>query len=478
MTAPVRLRIAPSPTGEPHVGTAYTALFNLLLAKKLGGEMILRIEDTDQSRSTPDSERKVLEALEWLGFEWTEGPDKGGDFGPYRQSERRDTYGQYVDRMLEEGNAFKCFCTPERLDEMRKDQRKAGQQPKYDGLCKSLSAEQVAEKEAAGIPHVVRMNIPEEGECQFSDAIYGDVSIPWATVDMQVVMKSDGMPTYHMANVVDDHLMGITHVARGEEWMSSVPKHLLLYRYLGWEPPRFYHLPLLRNPDKTKLSKRRNPTSMSYFQAMGFLPEAMTNFLGLAFISIAEGEEMMDMDELIAAFDPANTAKAGAVFDMQKLDWLNGRWIREKLDDEEYRSRVLAWAMMNARLEGGLDLARQRITKLSDLPDLTAFLFRGDLNLSAADFEKSKTSPEDCLAILKAVSPLVDTLAEWNTETLEAAIREIADEQGRKMRKFMPPLFIALTGSNRSLPLFNSMELLGRSVVRQRLKQAIGALGA
>lgn len=478
MATPVRVRIAPSPTGEPHVGTAYTALFNVLLARKLGGEMILRIEDTDQSRSTPDSEQKVMEALNWLGLDWAEGPDKGGPYGPYRQSERKDIYPPYVDELVAKGHAFKCFCTRERLDAMRDEQRRRGEQPKYDGLCMRLAPAEIAEKEAAGIPHVVRMKIPAEGECRFTDAIYGEVSIPYATIDMQVLMKADGMPTYHLANVVDDHLMKVTHVARGEEWLSSVPKHILLYEYFGWQPPQFMHLPLLRNPDRSKLSKRRNPTSLSYFSNQGYLPEALNNFLGLAFVAIADGEELMSLDELAARFDPASVAKAGAVFDLTKLDWLNGRWIREKLTDAEFKARVLDWALLNGKLDGGLALARPRIARLGELPDLTAFLFRSELGLKKADFEATKNGADDSALILEKVSPIVDSLAEWTREAIEEEIRRISEEMGRKVRTVIPPLFIALTGSSRSLPLFDSMALLGRSIVRQRLKQALAAIAA
>ena len=474
--SPVRVRIAPSPTGEPHVGTAYTALFNVLLAQKLGGEMILRIEDTDQTRSTPESEQKVLEALDWLGLHWAEGPDKGGPYGPYRQSERRDIYPVYADRLLREGHAFKCFCTPERLEAMRSEQRARNEQPKYDGLCLTLSAEEVRERERSNIPHVVRMKVPEDGECRFHDGIYGDVSIPWASIDMQVIMKADGMPTYHLANVVDDHLMKISHVARGEEWLSSTPKHLLLYEYLGWTPPEFMHLPLLRNPDRSKLSKRRNPTSLSYFRGVGYLPEALVNFLGLAFLSIAEGEELMTMPQLAAAFDPANVSKAGAVFDFQKLDWLNGRWSREMLDAEAYRQRVFEWASINDRLAQGLEHARSRALKFGELPDLIAFLFRAELGVTRADFEALKNGADGSLEILTAVLPIVDSLPDWTREAIEAEVRRISDEMGRKLRVILPPLFVAVAGSARALPLFDSMAVLGRSIVRQRLKQAIAVL--
>lgn len=460
------------PTGEPHVGTAYIALFNYLFAKKHGGEFILRIEDTDATRSTPEFETKVLDALKWCGLKWSEGPDIGGPYGPYRQSDRKDLYKPYVEQIVTNGHGFRCFCTPERLEKMREAQRAAGLPPKYDGHCLNLSAEEVTSRVAAGEPHVVRMKIPTEGSCKFHDGVYGDVEIPWDAVDMQVLLKADGMPTYHMANVVDDHLMKITHVARGEEWLASVPKHILIYQYLGWEPPVFMHLSLMRNADKSKLSKRKNPTSISYYTALGYIPEALMNFLGLFFIQIAEGEELLTMDELAEKFDPENLSKAGAIFDIQKLDWLNGRWIREKLSEEEFQHRVLTWAMENDRLKEGLKLSQSRITKLGELPDLTGFLFKSDLNLDPSAFAKIKSTPEELLEILNTVQPDLEKILEWNVETIEAELRAIADRMGKKLKVIVAPLFVAVSGSSRSLPLFDSMAILGRSVVRQRLKLA------
>ena len=471
-TSGVRVRIAPSPTGEPHVGTAYIALFNYLFAKKHGGEFILRIEDTDATRSTPEFETKVLDALKWCGLKWSEGPDVGGPYGPYRQSDRKDIYKPFVEKIVDAGHGFRCFCTPERLEKMREAQRAAGLPPKYDGHCLNLSAEEVSTRVAAGEPHVVRMKIPTEGTCKFHDGVYGDVEIPWDAVDMQVLLKADGMPTYHMANVVDDHLMKITHVARGEEWLASVPKHILIYRYLGLEPPVFMHLSLMRNADKSKLSKRKNPTSISYYTALGYIPEALMNFLGLFFIQIAEGDELLTMDELAAKFDPENLSKAGAIFDIQKLDWLNGRWIREKLSEEEFQQRVLTWAMENSRLQEGLKLSQSRITKLGELPDLAGFLFKSDLNLDPAAFARIKSTPEELLEILNTVQPDLEKILEWNVETIEAELRAIADRMGKKLKVIVAPLFVAVSGSSRSLPLFDSMAILGRSVVRQRLKLA------
>ncbi|HEV7249149.1 MAG TPA: glutamate--tRNA ligase [Shinella sp.] len=468
----VRVRIAPSPTGEPHVGTAYIALFNYLFAKKHNGTFILRIEDTDATRSTPEFEQKVLDALKWCGLEWSEGPDIGGPYGPYRQSDRKDMYRPYVDKIVANGHGFNCFCTPERLTEMREAQRASGKPPKYDGLCLHLSAEEVTKRVDAGEPHVVRMKIPTEGSCKFVDGVYGPVEIPWDAVDMQVLLKADGMPTYHMANVVDDHLMKITHVARGEEWLASVPKHILIYQYLGLEPPVFMHLSLMRNHDKSKLSKRKNPTSISYYSALGYLPEALMNFLGLFFIQIAEGEELLTMDQLAEKFDPENLSKAGAIFDIQKLDWLNGRWLREQLTEEEFTARVLTWAMENDRIRQGLKLSQSRISKLGELPDLTGFLLKSDLGLTPEAFAKVKSTPEEILEVLNQVQPDLEKMPEWTVESIEAELRLSADRLGKKLKVVVAPLFVAVSGSSRSLPLFDSMAILGRSVVRQRLKVA------
>jgi glutamyl-tRNA synthetase len=454
-TSGVRVRIAPSPTGEPHVGTAYIALFNYLFAKKFGGEFILRIEDTDATRSTAEFEQKVLDALKWTGLTWSEGPDVGGPYGPYRQSERKDLYRPFVDKMLDNGGAFHCFCTPERLESMREAQRAAGKPPGYDGHCLHLKAEEVTARVAAGEPHVVRLKVPTEGSCDFHDGVYGDVSIPWESVDMQVLLKADGMPTYHMANVVDDHMMKITHVARGEEWLASVPKHILIYKHLGLEPPVFMHLSLMRNHDKSKLSKRKNPTSISYYSALGYLPE-----------------------ELIEKFDPDNLSKAGAIFDIQKLDWLNGRWLREKLTPEDFVARVLDWSMENDRLVEGLKLAQSRVTKLGELPPLAGFLLANDVGLTPASFGGLKTSPAETLEIVTTVQADLEKILEWNVTTIEEELRAISDRMGKKLRVVTPPLFVAVSGSQRSLPLFDSMALLGRSVVRQRLKVAIQVLTA
>ncbi|MBA5723842.1 glutamate--tRNA ligase [Candidatus Liberibacter sp.] len=469
----IRVRVAPSPTGDPHIGTIYTALFNYLMAKNMGGKFILRIEDTDSKRSTRESEDAVLKSLKWCGLNWDEGPDIGGEYGPYRQSERKEIYEPYVTSILEKGHAFHCFCSPERLDEMRQSQRKNNLPSKYDGHCLKLSAQEISQFIQSNKPYVVRMKIPDKGSCKFKDRVYGDMEIPWNSVDMQVLLKSDGMPTYHLANVVDDHLMKITHVARGEEWVSSVPKHILIYKYLGISPPEFIHLPLMKNPDKSKLSKRRNPTSIPYYSSAGYLPEALINFLGLFFIQAFQGDELMEIQELIQKFSLQNLPKSGAVFDRQKLDWLNGRWIREKLSSEQFISRVSQWAMENNRLVGALKLAQSRISHLGSLPQIADFLFKSEIDLTESSFKNLPLNLEEILKMLKKTQEEFENIQIWKRENIEIASRNIAQHFGKSLKIIVVPLFLSMTGSRHSLPLFDSMEILGRSVVHFRLRQAI-----
>ncbi|MBI3096667.1 MAG: glutamate--tRNA ligase [Planctomycetes bacterium] len=330
-----RVRIAPSPTGDPHVGTAYVALFNLAFARKHeGGKFLLRIEDTDRVRSTRASEEMIFEALRWLGLQYDEGPDVGGPCGPYRQSERSEHYRQWTGHLVERGAAYLCFCTPQRLDEVRKIQQAAKQPTKYDGHCRHLPADEGRRLLDAGTPHVVRLKVPVDGETRFTDLIRGEIVIANAQLDDQVLMKSDGFPTYHLANVVDDHLMGITHVMRAEEWIPSTPKHILLYAAFGWEPPKFAHVPLLRNPDKSKIAKRKAPTSLRWYALDGYLPEALLNFLALQGFSMPGGTEVFTFDEMAANFDFPRITTSGPVFDLKKLDWLNGMYIRKLTNAE------------------------------------------------------------------------------------------------------------------------------------------------
>ena len=439
---------------------------------------MLRIEDTDQARSTRESETAILDSLHWLGLNWDEGPDVGGPHGPYRQSERSEIYAKYVKQLLDEGHAFKCFCTPERLEDMRVAQRAAGQPSRYDGLCLTYSAQEVARREAAGEPFVVRMKVPNEGVCVVDDLRRGQIEFEWSSVDMQVLMKSDGLPTYHLANVVDDHLMEITHVMRGEEWVSSAPKHVLLYRYFGWEMPKLVHLPLLRNPDKSKLSKRKNPTGILFYKAMGYLPEALLNFLGLLANSIPEGQdEMMSLATMVERFAIEHLALGGPVFDIAKLDWLNGRYLRERLDAQSFLERVRTWAFAPGRIERIASLAQSRIERLSDLGPLLAFLFAGRLNVTADQLRGGKLDDLAARKALYLAMQAFDALPSWTMAAIEGVLRRISDALGIKFRDSIRIFYLAITGSATSIPLFDSMELLGRDLVRERLRGALEALG-
>ena len=337
----VRTRVAPSPTGDPHVGTAYMALFSYCFAKKHGGDFILRIEDTDSERSSSEAEKKIMDALDWLGLSFDEGPSKEGAHAPYRQSERSRLYKKYIQELLASGNAFRCFCTRDRLEELRKSQMSEGKTTRYDGLCLNLSESDVAQKISNNVPHVVRMRVPDNGNCVVNDELRGVIEIAWDQVDMQVLMKTDGSPTYHFAVVVDDHLMEITHIIRGEEWINSAPKHIKLYEYFGWEMPSLIHMPLLRNPDKSKLSKRKNPTAIDFYKDMGFLPEALLNYLGMLGWSMPGGEEKFSIDEMVADFELSRITLGAPIFDVEKLKWLNGVWLRS-YDDEKYKEKLIS----------------------------------------------------------------------------------------------------------------------------------------
>jgi glutamyl-tRNA synthetase len=338
------------------------ALFNRCFAHAHGGQFILRIEDTDQMRSTPEAEEKIFESLRWLGLDWDEGPDVGGPKGPYRQSERADIYSGFAWELVEKGHAFVCYRTPEELNELREAHREAGKATALKPSDLMLSSDEQAARKAAGDPYVIRMMVPEdEGACAIEDMLRGTIELDWGMVDAQILMKSDGLPTYHLANVVDDHLMEITHVIRGEEWINSAPKHQLLYEYFGWQMPVLCHLPLLRNPDKSKLSKRKNPTSILYYQRMGFLPEALVNYLGRMGWSMPNEEEKFTLGEMQAAFDISRVSLGGPIFDIEKLKWLNGLWIRESLTQDELANRLYDWALNPEMLGRILPHAQGRI---------------------------------------------------------------------------------------------------------------------
>lgn len=472
---PVRTRIAPSPTGAPHIGTAYIALFNYAFAQKAGGQFILRIEDTDRARCTLESEVAILEALRWIGLPWDEGPDVGGSCGPYRQSERIAVYREHCLGLLNAGHAYPCFCTAERLAQLRAEQSAAKSNPGYDGRCESLSSEESRRRMASGEPHVIRMKIPTQGDCLFRDRIRGEVKIAWSAVDRQVLLKSDGFPTYHLANVVDDHLMGISHVIRGEEWISSTPKHVLLYRYFGWELPEFAHLPLLRNPDKSKLSKRKNPTSILYYREAGYLPEALINYLGLMAYSMPDGKEVFSRDDLATTFDLDRISLGGPVFDLVKLANFNGQYLR-RMTALELGERVMRWKINESTWKRIIPLAQPRMNTLSELTPLAAYFFADKLTYPPAALLGGEFDGTRTVRLIKIAQWEIEKTTAWASDSIRSVFDGLAAKETLKLKALLFPFFVAISGSAVSLPLFESMEILGKDMVLRRLHYALEAL--
>ncbi len=477
----VRVRVAPSPTGDPHVGTAYMALFNVAFAKQQGGVFLLRVEDTDRARFQADSEQQVYDTLAWLGLDWQEGPDKGGPAAPYRQSERLDTYRPFVEQLLADGHAYHCWCTSERLAEMRTAQQKAKLPTGYDRLCHGKSVAERAALPGAQETPVVRMLVPEDAPLEFTDLIRGPVGAP--RPDDQVILKGDGFPTYHLAVVVDDHLMGITHVVRGEEWISSTPKHLLLADWLGFERPEYAHMPLLRNVDKSKISKRKNPAArLTWFLEQGYLPEALLNFLGLLGYSQPDGEEIFDLDAMSAAVDWGRVNTVGPVFDLDKLGWLNGHYMRS-LPAAELADRVIGFLERDgstlddgqrAMVHAGTPLVQERSILLSDAAGMLAFLLVAEDDFAPEHEAAAKTLVGEVAVPLQAALDALEELGEWTTPGIEAALRTaLVEGLGLKPKHAFGPVRVAVTGRTVSPPLFESLELLGRERTCERMRLAL-----
>jgi glutamyl-tRNA synthetase len=472
----VRTRIAPSPTGDPHVGTAYIALFNYCFAQQHHGDFILRIEDTDQSRSTPESEQAILDSLKWLGLKWSEGPDVGGSKGPYRQSERLDIYHKYVQELIDNGHAFYCFRTQDELEKIRAERKAAGLNPGIKGDL-VLPEDEVNARLAAGESYVVRMHVPKEGVCKVSDRLRGDIDVDFSQVDNQILLKSDGMPTYHLANVVDDHLMEITHVIRGEEWINSAPKHILLYEYFGWDIPQFCHMPLLRNPDKSKLSKRKNPTSIGYYQRMGFLPEALLNYLGRMGWSMPDQREKFTLADMIESFDIQRVSLGGPIFDVEKLRWLNGVWIREELDAQAFIQRFLDWGFNEDYLCESVPHIQGRVEVLSDIVPLGGFLLSGMPAINKEDFSAIKMDDDVLVKSLQFILWKFEQQSSWNKDALLQICQELAEALQLKLKVVLSPLFIAISGSSSSISVLDAMVVLGPDMSRARIRHAISVLG-
>jgi glutamyl-tRNA synthetase len=474
-----RLRVAPSPTGDPHVGTAYMSLFNLGFVRRYGGQFILRIEDTDRARFRADSEQQIYDTLRWLGLTWDEGPDVGGPFAPYRQSERLETYRPFVEQLLAEGHAYHCWCSSERLAQMREEQRAEKRPTGYDRLCLGKTAEERRALGGATDTPVVRMLIPDDPPLTFTDVIRGEVSAP--RPDDQVILKADGFPTYHLAVVVDDHLMGITHVVRGEEWISSTPKHVLLYEWLGLPVPAFAHMPLLRNADKSKISKRKNPAArLTWFTEQGYLPEALVNFLALLGYGPQGESEIFSFAEFSASFDWAQVNAVGPVFDLQKLDWLNGHYVRE-LGADEFAERLVDFATRTddlspnavALLRAGAPLVQERSQTLLQALDLLRFLLVGDSDFVVDEAAANKHLGEAGRPVVEAATAALEPLAEWTASAIEEALRTaLVEGLELKPRNAFGPVRVAVTGGTVSPPLFESMEILGRDRSLSRLTAA------
>lgn len=478
MSRPVRVRIAPSPTGEPHVGTAYIALFNLAFAKKNGGKFILRIEDTDQERSRPEWERQIMEGLRWLGLLWDEGPDVGGPYGPYRQSERAELHKQHAELLVERGHAYRCFCTKERLDELRAVQKAQKLNPGYDRHCRDLDPSEIAANLEAKKEFVIRMKMPTEGQTTVHDLLRGEVQFENGGVDDQVLLKSDGFATYHLANVVDDHLMEITHVIRAEEWINSTPKHILLYQMFGWEAPVWVHMPLLRNADKSKISKRKNPVSILDYKQRGFYPPAVLNYLAMLGWTMPDGREVFSFQEFVDNFSFDRMHLGGPTFDMEKFTWLNGKYYREKLNDEDLVQAFREQLFSADYLRKIVPLVRERINKGEDFIPATDYFFSGDVALDVEAMKPKKKTYKELVAAFEPYTERIDAQVDFSPSALEAWTRAFTEEIGFSGKELFPAIRIAITGREASPPLFDTMSALGRALVRRRLRNALAALKA
>ena len=472
---PVRVRIAPSPTGDPHVGTAYVGLFNMAFAHKHGGKFVLRIEDTDQTRSSRESEEAIYRSLRWVGLQWDEGPDVGGPLGPYRQSERTEIYREYAQILIDKDHAYRCFATAEELSEMRATAKAEGLPTSYDRRYRDLSEDDVQKRLDADESFVIRLKMPLDGETVFTDGLRGDVTIDNQQIDDQILMKSDGFPTYHLANVVDDHLMEITHVIRAEEWISSTPKHVQLYKAFDWEQPVFIHLPLLRNADKSKISKRKNPVSLEYYEHHGILPEALLNYLGRMGWSMPDDAEKFAYDAMREAFTFDRMRLGGPVFDLDKLSWLNGLYLRE-MSPEALRTRLRQWLLNDAYLDRLIPLVQERITNLSDFIPMTTYFFGDDFACTAEELIPKNLDKKSAYRAVKSVTLAVDNLRDWQAETIERCLKEQVEVTGWSTRDLFMTVRRIITGRKATPGLYETMEVLGKARCQARMRAAMKTL--
>ncbi|GAB4339745.1 MAG: glutamate--tRNA ligase [Calditrichia bacterium] len=476
----VRTRFAPSPTGYLHVGGLRTALYNYLFARRNGGVMVLRIEDTDQNRLVKDAKENLIRTLHLMGIDYDEGPDKGGDYGPYVQSERKQIYLEHAQKLLENGHAYYCFCTPERLEKMRAEQEAAKLQPKYDGHCLSLTPEEVQKKLAAGEPHVIRLKMPRQGETRFTDLIRGEVTVQNELVDDQILVKSDGFPTYHLANVVDDHLMGITHVIRGEEWLLSVPKHLQLYKAFGWEAPQMAHLPLLLNPDRSKLSKRQGDVAVEDFLAKGYLPEALNNYIALLGWNPGNDQEFFTLEELMEQFSLERVNKSGAVFDIQKLRWMNGQYIKQLPEEKRHEfllpfledPRFSAFDEQNKKLI--VDAFYKAIGYGLELKEKAELFIKDSLVIEEPEL-REMLKQESAKTVLSQFLEKVESLDTLDLNIFLAVMKSIQKETGIKKQELWMPIRVAITGVDHGPELPQVIQIMGKERISRFVRQVLEA---
>ena len=474
----VRVRFAPSPTGYPHLGNIRTALFNWLFARHHNGKFILRIEDTDVTRKVEGAVDVILDSLHWLGLDWDE--------GPHFQSQRLHFYHEAADRLVKTGYAYLCYCSPERLAAMRQEQMRRKQPPKYDGRCRHLTQQEKANLEASGITPVVRFKTPLEGETTFQDLIRGQLTFKNSTLDDLILLKSDGYPTYHLANIVDDHLMDISHVLRADEWLSSTPRHMLLYQALGWEPPEFAHLPMILGDDKSKLSKRHGATTITEYKDQGYLPQAMVNFLALLGWSLDDRTELLSCQELIQHFSLGRVSKTAAIFDKRKLEWMNGVYVRQ-LSSEEFARQTTPFLDRDLppSVERPLDkdyiyqitpLLQERAKTFAEVPQLADFFFLDELKYDTNLLLGDGLDAASAAGAIEIALPRLEAVEPWDAGSLEGILRPLAVELNLSTRKFFGLLRTATTGRTAAPPLFQTMAVLGKQKCRDRLNAALQRL--
>ena len=487
-TSPVRVRYAPSPTGIPHIGNIRTALFNWLLARNTDGQFIVRFEDTDRTRYDERSERAIFESLEWLGLEWDEGPDKGGPYAPYIQSERKQTYIDAAERLVNSGHAYYDDTTPEQLHALRERQRAAKQPQRYDGRGRHRSPEEIEESRKAGLPITIRLKVPDHGTVSFEDAVRGKVSFELKEIDDFVILKSDQMPTYHLAHIVDDKAMGITHVIRAEEWISSTPRHLLIHEALGIEPPIYVHASLILSKDRSKLGKRHGATSALEYRDRGYLADAVFNFIALLGWSPGDDTEVMSRDEIVRRFSIDRINDSPAIFDNEKLEWMNGVYIRN-MSVDALVAELLPF-MERPEAEGGLldtvsrpidrhyltrliPLVQERLKLLTEGVETLDFFFADNVNPAAEDLPGRKMDAEMTERALNAALELCRTVAPFEPERLEAEYRALAEEIEMKPGQLFSPIRFAITGKSFAPPLFDTMSAIGQDRCIERIENAI-----